>query len=87
MFQDKFIRYFDEPGPQNTEALIKVVEERIRETEIEHVVVASDSGRTALKVAKALKDLNKEKVCVTTYAGLTVKWPEAGKWPTISGNT
>jgi len=28
MFQDKKIRYFSEPGPQNCEALIETIKER-----------------------------------------------------------
>jgi len=55
MFWDKSIRYFDEPGPQNTVALIDAVKERIKGSEIEYVV-ASESGATALKVTEALKD-------------------------------
>jgi hypothetical protein len=85
MFQDKSIRYFDEPGPQNTEALIEAVKERIEESGIKHVVVASESGKTALKVAEVLKDLDVKVVCVTAYAGLRLAWPESGEWPGITG--
>ncbi|MEM1537810.1 MAG: pyruvate kinase alpha/beta domain-containing protein [Candidatus Nezhaarchaeales archaeon] len=47
--------YFDEPGPLNTDRVIEAVSLRINETGIRKVIVASTSGRTALKFAKALK--------------------------------
>jgi hypothetical protein len=78
---EKKIVYFDEPGPQNTDAVIAAVKERIIETEVKYVVVASTSGNTALKAAKALKALNVKVVCVTVYAGIKLAWPEYGKWP------
>jgi hypothetical protein len=86
MFQDTKIRYFSEPGPQNGGALIEAVKERIRELGIRFVVVASESGSTALKVAEALSDLAVKVVCVTAYAGLRRTWPQWGKWPSITGD-
>ena len=67
---EKKILYFDKPGPQNTGAVIQAAKERIKELNIKHVVVASESGRTALKVAEALTDLKVKIVCVTAYAGI-----------------
>jgi hypothetical protein len=87
MFQDENVRYFDEPGPQNTGALIEAVKERIKRSGIEYVVVASESGNTALKVAEALSESKVKVVCVTAYAGLRLAWPEGGKWPSITGET
>jgi hypothetical protein len=87
MFWDKSIRYFDEPGPQNTIALIDAVKERIKGSEIEYVVVASESGATALKVAEALKEFKVKVVCVSAYAGIRLAYPESGKWPSIRGVT
>ncbi|KPV62385.1 MAG: Pyruvate kinase, alpha/beta domain [Candidatus Bathyarchaeota archaeon BA1] len=83
MFQDESIRYFDEPGPQNTDALIEVVKERMKSAGINYVVVASESGNTALKVAGALKEFKVRVVCVSAYAGLRLAWPEGGKWPRL----
>ena len=85
MFQDKTIRYFGEPGPENTEALIEAVKERITELRIRFVVVASDSGNTALQVAEALTGMAVKVVCVTAYAGVRLAWPQNGKWPSITG--
>ncbi|NIQ07110.1 MAG: hypothetical protein GWO20_15710 [Candidatus Korarchaeota archaeon] len=47
------------------------------------MVVASESGKTALKVAKALRGLDVNVVCVTAYAG--VRRPLGGEWPQING--
>ena len=84
MLQDKSIRYFDEPYPQNTEAVIEAVKERITDLGVKYVVVASDAGSTALKVAEALKNMNVKVVCVTAYAGVRLAWPESGEWPSIT---
>jgi len=75
--------YFDEPGPGNTEAVIQAVRERLRNSNIKHVVVASESGKTALKVAKALKDFGVKTVCVSGYAG--IRTVEKRPWPDIKG--
>jgi len=48
--------YFDEPGAVNTDSVVEAVVGRVKETGIKHVVVASTSGKTALKFAKALRD-------------------------------
>jgi len=85
VFQDKGVRYFDEPGPQNTNDTIEAVEERLRELGIEQVVVASESGKTALKVAEALKDFKVKIVCVSAYAG--VRRPYGEPWPQITGES
>ncbi len=49
------IFYFDGPGSENTESVIQIVSEKIDETGIKTVVVASSSGKTALQFARALK--------------------------------
>ena len=71
--------YFEEPGPQNTEAVVAVVKERIAEGDIQSVVVASESGSTALALAEALKDTGVRVICVAPYGGyqhvLKRTWP------------
>ncbi len=73
------IIYFEEPGPQNTDAVITAVKERIAERDVQSVVIASESGRTALSAAEALKDLGVHIVCVAPYGGyqyvLKRTWP------------
>jgi hypothetical protein len=46
---------FNEPGPKNTESVIEAVDEKIDETGIKTIVVASTSGKTAIQFAKTLK--------------------------------
>jgi hypothetical protein len=63
--------YFDEPGVVNTDLVVEAVVDRVRETGIRSVVVASSSGRTALKFAKALK--GKAKVYSVSYEAVDAK--------------
>jgi len=69
--QEKKIIYFSESGPANTEDVISAVKERCGELGIKHVVVASNSGGTALKFHEALKDDGVSVVCVTPHAGFS----------------
>ena len=80
------ITYFEELGPQNTDAVVVVVKERFVEGDVQSVVIASESGKTALAVAEALKDADVQVICVAPYAGyqyiLKRTWPpmkKAGK--------
>ncbi|MGQ9478677.1 MAG: hypothetical protein ACUVQ0_01480 [Thermoproteota archaeon] len=52
---EKRSTYFYNPGPENTDDVIKAIARRLREEDIEDVVVASTSGRTGLKFTQALK--------------------------------
>jgi len=65
----KKVLYFEKPGSQNTDRVVQVVKERVREGDVKHVVVASISGKTALKFAQELKDTGVSVVCVSGYAG------------------
>jgi len=80
---EKKIVYFDEPGPQNTDDVVESVVQRLRDSNIKYVVVASESGKTALKVARALKNLDVRVVCVSGYAG--IRRVEGRSWPDIKG--
>ncbi|MGQ9781233.1 MAG: hypothetical protein ACUVQ8_03105 [Nitrososphaeria archaeon] len=62
---DKACVYFSEPGPQNTNDVIKAVAKRLGDGDINTVVVASTSGRTGVKFAEALK--GKAKVVVISH--------------------
>ena len=62
------IVYFDKPGPQNTSAIAEIVKKRCAQLGIEHVVVASDSGATAMKMREALPDSVKI-VAIPEHAG------------------
>ena len=50
----KTITYFEKPGKQNTEELMQIVAERMKEGDLKSVAVATTSGATALKAAQAL---------------------------------
>lgn len=69
------ILYFEEPGPQNTEDIIKAVKERAKKDDIKYVVIASISGKTALKAAEELQDFDVSLICVSGFPG----------WRTIHG--
>ncbi len=59
------IIYLERPGPQNTEDVIDAVTVYIARSGLERVVVASTTGSTATKFAKALE--NKAKLIVVTH--------------------
>ena len=65
----KEILYFDRPGRENTAGLAEAVRERARDLGIEYVVVASNSGETALRLWDALKGMGGALVSVTEHAG------------------
>ena len=48
------ITYFTTPGAQNTEELCRIVGERVKKGDIEAVVVATSTGRSALAMAQAI---------------------------------
>ncbi|MBO3799960.1 MAG: hypothetical protein FGF52_02740 [Candidatus Brockarchaeota archaeon] len=51
----RIIRYFANPGPENTDDVVKAVVKRILLDDVNRVIVASTSGRTGFKFAKALR--------------------------------
>jgi uncharacterized protein len=61
--------YFDKPGHTNTNELLQAVKKRLAESEIKYVVVASTSGKTALKTWEVLKDSGIKIVCVGEHTG------------------
>jgi hypothetical protein len=70
--------YFDEPGKQNTVDVIEAVKDAIKEARIDCLIVASTSGETALKFAKALKNEKIRVICVSEPPSREVfgdKWP------------
>jgi len=59
--------------------VIAVVKDKILEGDVQDVIVASESGKTVLAVAEALKDMDVRVICVAPYAGyqyvLKRTWP------------
>ena len=54
---EKIVAYFEAPGLENAEDVIRAVGKRVEEGDIKTVIVASTSGATGLKFAKALKGI------------------------------
>ena len=71
LYMEKKIYYFENPGEQNTDKLIDLVKSRHEDSEINNIVVASVSGRTALKVSEAITDSSI--VSITHHAGFREK--------------
>jgi len=63
--------YFDRPGRDNTASVAEAVRERCAELGIRHVVVASNTGATALALSDALKDQGITLVSVAEHAGFS----------------
>jgi hypothetical protein len=64
---EKTTSYFREPGKQNTDALIQIVKEYIEKENVGNIVVASSTGETGAKAAKAFKNANT--IIVTHHHG------------------
>lgn len=54
----KKVAYFKEAGEQNTDALLRIVEEYVNKENITNIIVASSTGETGAKAAKAFKGKN-----------------------------
>jgi len=63
------IVYFDRPGRENTDAVIEAVRARRDALDIEQLVVASNSGATALKLWQALQGTGATLVSIPEHAG------------------
>jgi uncharacterized protein len=65
------ITYFYKPGPSNTAATLSLAEKRARKLSIDTVLIASSSGKTALKALKTFK--KGTLTCVTHSTGFEGK--------------
>lgn len=63
--------YFERPGPKNTAAVARAVRRRRDELGVEHVVVASNSGATALALWEVLADAGVTLVSVGEHTGFS----------------
>jgi hypothetical protein len=52
------VTYFGKPGPDNTEKVLRLAEERARDLNIKDIVVASYTGRTGVMASEILKERN-----------------------------
>ena len=62
--------YFEKPGISNTEEVIEIVYERLKEGDVRSVVVASSRGNTGLKFARRMAAETKL-VVVSSHVGFT----------------
>ena len=65
---------FERAGKANTENTIKLATQRRSELGIKHIVVATSTGETAVKVAEGFKDQEVNIVAVTLHAGIWEKY-------------
>lgn len=82
-YKVKKVLYFEKPGPESTDGVVQAVKERVKEGDVKHVVVASISGKTALKFAEELRDMGVSVVCVSGYAGWLTQ--HGIKYPFVRG--
>ena len=61
--------YFEESRPENTDETIEAAKKAVEALGLRHVVVATGTGATGVKVAKAFKGTGVKIVAVTEYAG------------------
>jgi hypothetical protein len=65
------IVYFDRAGSQNTDETIKLALRRANELGIQYIVVASTSGETGLKAARAFKGTGVKVIVVGHHVGFS----------------
>lgn len=65
---DVAVQYFEKPGPVNTEVTLQTVSRRTGELGIDQVVLASNTGATALAAARLMPHLPRV-IGVTEHAG------------------
>ncbi len=65
---------FEQAGPSNTDDTLQAAKERMEKLGIKHLVVATSTGDTALKVAELFEGTNTSIAAVTLHAGLWKKY-------------
>lgn len=66
---EKSVQYFERPGPVNTDDVISLCKRTAEELGICYVIVASLTGKSAVKVAEAFKGMNVKIVSVKYLPG------------------
>lgn len=61
---ERMVHFFEEAGAENTDHVIEAVKQRIRQEDVGKVLVASESGRLALRVREEVP-LSVSVICVT----------------------
>jgi len=65
------IMYMPAPGVDNTDAVLQCVAKRLKKGDISHVVIASTTGKTALKLYEAIHGLPVSVVSATLHVGFS----------------
>ena len=72
----KEITYFSKPGRHNTEDTIRLAKERALELGIQHVLIATTTGKTGLYAVDVFKDTNIDVIVVAEHWG----FKDEGEW-------
>ncbi|NLX48659.1 MAG: hypothetical protein GXY82_02050 [Methanospirillum sp.] len=75
-YAESRVFYFDKPGPDNTPDAARFAVERAQALDLDTIVVASTSGRTALQFHEAMMDTGLRLVVVTHVVGFR----NPGEW-------
>jgi hypothetical protein len=73
MCLEQKILYFEKPGKQNQEKLLKYANKRAKELEIKDVVVATNHGGTAIAVKQVFDDPELNLIAVSIAEGFKMK--------------
>jgi len=73
---EKRIVYFKKLGKENTDNCIDIVVQRLKENDINDIVIASSTGETALKLHEKIRDLGINLICVTNHAAMGLEKKE-----------
>lgn len=76
--QSKSVFYFDVCGEVNTEKTLELAASRARELGVKKLIVASETGLSALKAVEALKNTGITLIVVTSAAGTEVEKTAVG---------
>jgi hypothetical protein len=76
--QQQLIFYFDACGSMNTEKTLELAIERAQQLELQKLVVASETGLSALKAVELLEESELQLVVVTSAAGTRIKGTAIG---------
>lgn len=68
MVEEKIV-YFERGGPQNTQATLRLARERAEQLGIEHVVLPTNTGQTAVEAAEVFAGSRVKLIAVTLHAG------------------
>jgi hypothetical protein len=82
----KRITYFERSGKENTEDVIDIVTDRLKEGDIKSVVVASSRGETGLKFARRLANTT-NLIVVSSHPGQVKISPYFFQEMVLPGNT